>query len=124
MKEDFRTPQLVRRTDAPSFASEGIGIVQGIAHELGEAGRFSFGVFTSEPGAKIPPHHHEYEVAVYLVRGRAAFEAGGERFELRPGDFFQLPRGIVHGEETVGDESAEFIFGHVGGTETVFVTKD
>jgi quercetin dioxygenase-like cupin family protein len=124
MQEDLRTLQLVRRADAPSFASEGIGIVQGIAHELGEAGRFWFGVFTSEAGLKVPPHYHEYEVAVCLVRGRAAFEAGGHRFELQPGDFFQVPRGLVHREETIGDEEAEFVFGHVGGTETVFVTED
>ena len=124
MQEDVKTPELVRGADAPSFASEGIGIVQGIAHELGESGRFWFGVFTSGAGSRVPFHYHEYEVAVYLVRGRAAFEAGKERFELEPGDFFRVPRGLVHWEETVGDEDAVFIFGHVGGTETVFVTEE
>jgi quercetin dioxygenase-like cupin family protein len=57
----------------------------------------------------IPPHHHTCDTIAYLIRGRAAFSSGDERAEMEPGDFVYVGAGVVHSEETIGDEAAEFV---------------
>jgi mannose-6-phosphate isomerase-like protein (cupin superfamily) len=44
-------------------------------------------------------HHGRRELYGFLVSGRIRFDfgpAGGDAVELRPGDFFHIPRGLIH----------------------------
>lgn len=83
------------------------------------------GVFRTGPGMSIPPHHHTCETIAYLVRGSAAFTAGGERLEMSPGDYLYVGAGVVHSEETLGTEDAEFILARDnGGGETIPVDPE
>jgi uncharacterized RmlC-like cupin family protein len=84
-----------------------------------------FARFGTERGASIPPHHHTSNSIACLVRGRAAFRFGddyAERVELSAGDYVVVPSGVLHMEETIGDEPAEFVVVRDGGGgETVYV---
>jgi quercetin dioxygenase-like cupin family protein len=83
------------------------------------------GIFRTGPGMRIPPHHHTCETIAYLVRGRAAFSAGDERLEMSPGDFVYVGPGVVHTEETIGEDDAEFILARdKGGAETIPVDPE
>jgi quercetin dioxygenase-like cupin family protein len=86
------------------------------------------GTFSTGPGLKVPPHHHTCNTIAYLVNGRAAFEVGtdlSERLEMEPGDYVVINAGIVHTEETVGDEPAElFLARDHGGGDTIPVDPE
>jgi len=60
------------------------------------------------------PHKHTFHKVVYVVRGSVTFTlpALKKKFELKAGDRFDLPAGIVHGVE-IGAEGAVFLEGHM-----------
>jgi quercetin dioxygenase-like cupin family protein len=60
------------------------------------------------PHARVPlPHHHRgWEETVYGLSGILTFTIGGETIRLGPGDSAFIPRGVVHGFENHGPETA------------------
>lgn len=91
---------------------------------LSGATRLWFGRFASGPGFSVPPHHHTADTLAYLISGRALFRIGddlSEVLEMHPGEYVFVPAGVVHTEETAGDENAEFILARDdGGGETIY----
>ena len=60
------------------------------------------------PGWSLPSHRHANESeTVHVTAGALWMEIDGERVELRPGDTVHVPRGVVHGGGTLGDEPVE-----------------
>lgn len=52
---------------------------------------------TVPPGGGPPPHTHLNEdETFYVLRGGCTFRLGDERIEAGPGDFVNVPRGVVH----------------------------
>jgi quercetin dioxygenase-like cupin family protein len=61
-------------------------------------GAFALNETWARPGGEPPIHIHAREdEAVYMLEGEAVFQVGLERFVVKPGDSFVLPRGIQHG---------------------------
>jgi len=110
VSESRSSVQVVRGSDAPATSQEGIEIVQGVALGTADSPAVWFGLFKTVPGVRIPPHFHTHDSVAYLMSGRAAFTIGQERIELSPGDWLHVPKQLVHTEETVGGEIAEFVF--------------
>jgi quercetin dioxygenase-like cupin family protein len=81
---------------------------------------------TYSPGGGFPMHiHHKEDEILFLLEGRIIFDAGGEQFQLGPGDVFFGPRGVPHGFVAAGDIPARFIeFFLPGGLEEVFRSPD
>ena len=102
--------RVVRASETSSFSQEGFSVAQGLSLRGWSPEQLWLGIFETDPGMRIPPHRHVSETAAYLIRGRAAFTVGGDRMELTPGDWFHLGADVLHTEETVGDEPAEFVF--------------
>ena len=83
------------------------------------------GKFATGPGFKIPPHRHTCNTICYLVRGHAAFDTDAGRLEMDPGDYAVIEAGVVHTEETVGEDEAEFMLAlDHGGGETIPVDPE
>lgn len=83
------------------------------------------GKFATGPGFKIPPHHHTCNTICFLVRGRAAFDTDEGRLEMGPGDYAVIEAGVIHTEETVGGEEAEFVLARDhGGGDTIPVDPE
>lgn len=104
---------------ADTLRQEGDGVVTEILTpaETG-ASDLWFGRFATGPGFGIPPHHHTSDTIAYLVSGRARFRIGddlSEILDMAPGDYVFVPRNVLHTEETIGDEGAEFILTRDGG---------
>lgn len=85
-----------------------------VTGELTGAKQLIMATFKTGPGLRIPSHHHTCDTIAYLVRGRAAFVSGDDRTEMAAGDFIYVPAGVVHEEETIGDETAEFVLARDG----------
>ncbi len=49
------------------------------------------------PGGGPPPHfHHAEDETFYILEGSSTFQAGGQTFYAKAGDFIHIPRGTVH----------------------------
>jgi len=49
-----------------------------------------------QPGAVAHPHDHPFEESYYMLEGEIDVVADGDRYTLRPGDFFWTATGCVH----------------------------
>jgi len=56
------------------------------------------------------PHSHDRDESLWVLRGWIAFEVGGERYELGPGDRLLLPHGIQHSAHA-GPDGASYLIG-------------
>jgi len=55
-----------------------------------------------QPLLDTPLHVHEREHELFhILEGEHVFECGGDRFEVGPGDFLALPRGVPHAHRRV-----------------------
>ena len=71
-----------------------------------------FGSAKVPGGLRVPAHYHTVDTAALLIRGRAALRYGEKlatRLEMAAGDYAYVGANVVHDEETLGDEVAEFI---------------
>jgi quercetin dioxygenase-like cupin family protein len=58
--------------------------------------RIHLSVVTIEPGGSVPRHSHEQEQAGTVLEGEMVLGIGGEEKTVRPGDFYVVPRDVVH----------------------------
>jgi len=49
-----------------------------------------------EAGAIVEPHSHPHEQMGILMEGDLEFIIGDERHQLKPGDMWRIPGGVVH----------------------------
>lgn len=48
------------------------------------------------PGGRMPDHHADGGVAIHVLAGEVAVEAGGTEYVLGPGDLLDLAPGLPH----------------------------
>ena len=117
--------RIIRKEDAEVRTGEGVEIIVAVSKEMVGSSVLWFGSFSTDPGVKVPQHYHTADTGAYLVSGRAAFEIDGERVEMSPGEYLYVPKGVVHTEETVGDETAFGVYARdEAGGETVYLDGD
>jgi quercetin dioxygenase-like cupin family protein len=66
-----------------------------------------------EQGAVLPNHHHPHEQTGYLVSGRLDLTFGGETYQARPGDSWNIPGGTGHSATALEDSVAIEVFAPV-----------
>lgn len=59
--------------------------------------------FRLRGGSQLPSHGHPHEQTGYLVSGRVNMVIGDERFEVTPGDSWNIPGGVEHSAEILED---------------------
>ena len=97
-------------------------------HTVGSV-KLTSGRTTMRPGVKGRLHYHtNAEAVMYILKGRVKIIIGPDREEhiVEPGCFCFYRMGEIHGQENVGDETAEWIFCYAGApdikeADTVFV---
>jgi quercetin dioxygenase-like cupin family protein len=80
-----------------------------LARRLSEEG-FDAICWTDSPGADYPPHRHDHDESLWVVRGQITFGVAGAEYTLEPGDRLMLPRGTAH-TARVGPEGATYWIG-------------
>lgn len=81
--------------------------------ELGaRLAREGFPAFAWEdaPGTAYPPHAHDEDESIWIVRGEITFGVGGAEHRLRAGDRLMLPAGTVH-TALAGPAGARYLIG-------------
>lgn len=66
--------------------------------------------FLLRAGSVLPMHAHPHEQTGYLVAGHMLLTIGAERHEVRPGDSWCVPGGVVHGADVLEDSVAVEVF--------------
>jgi len=56
------------------------------------------------PGTRFPEHSHSVDKIDAVVAGRFRMVMAGGSVVLQAGDSLEVPRGVVHSAEVVGDE--------------------
>ena len=82
-------------------------VLDGITRQTVHGAQQTIVRYVYAPGAVFPQHAHLQEQVTLVVRGRIAFDIGGTRLELDPGDVAVIPGGVPHGAEVLGDEEVE-----------------
>ena len=61
-------------------------------------------VYTYPPGTSFPDHSHAVDKIDAVLSGQFRMIIDGQRRILRAGDMLEVPRGVVHSAQVVGDE--------------------
>ena len=69
--------------------------------------------FLMEKGADLPVHSHPEEQTGYLVSGHMALTIDGAVYDIRPGDSWLIPGGVVHGAKVFESSVAVEVFAPV-----------
>jgi mannose-6-phosphate isomerase-like protein (cupin superfamily) len=56
------------------------------------------------PGGFIPPHREPNSESFYVLEGSLEVDVEGQTYELRPGDFLDLPSGVQHSLRNAGSD--------------------
>jgi 2-keto-3-deoxy-L-rhamnonate aldolase RhmA/quercetin dioxygenase-like cupin family protein len=100
-----RLPETFRPDRPEVMTSVGSGsrteIERGVVFEClvgvhNRARNLTTGLVTFAPGAELPYHTHTFTESITLLRGDAAVEVEGRRYELGPLDNVVIPRGLAH----------------------------
>ena len=72
--------------------------------------------WSNSPGDTYPPHAHDYDKVIVVVRGSITWTLGAletnQTVETYAGDRINLPRGTIHAAE-VGPEGVICLEGHI-----------
>src|SRR2546429_8105021 len=70
---------------------------------------FHMRYFAVQPGGHTSLDQHPHDHGVYILHGRAHLSAGGEEYELDPGDVVYIPGNEVHQFFAIGEEPFGFL---------------
>jgi quercetin dioxygenase-like cupin family protein len=70
---------------------------------------FSMRVITIDKCGQIGMHEHPWEHEIFVLRGEGIAKTETERVEMKHGEYFFIPSGVIHGFDNTGDGPLEFI---------------
>lgn len=70
-----------------------------------EAMGYSVSRYVYPPGTYFPPHTHGVDKIDGVLAGRFRMGMAGATVVLEAGDLLEVPRGVVHSAEVVGNEA-------------------
>lgn len=80
------------------------------ASEVAEGSGSAMAEYTAAPGDEPEPHTHLTEDEMfYVLEGELTFQCDGKRFEVGPGGFIFLPRGLEHGYTVRSEKPARLL---------------
>ena len=83
-----------------------------------------FGHVEAEPETMSGWHHHGDNITIgYVLRGKITLEfgpGGREQVEVNEGEYFEVPRRLVHREGNLSTDTGEIVLARVGEGSVVF----
>ncbi len=101
--------RFIRAGTGPAYRGPGDQITFLITSAESNGGVFFAEVVVS-PGGGPPPHRHSHEEeSFYILEGTLTLLLGNETVTASPGDFVQIPRGVVHAFKNTGTKNARML---------------
>ncbi|MEW8525511.1 MAG: cupin domain-containing protein [Candidatus Thiodiazotropha endolucinida] len=69
-----------------------------------EARGYNVTRYVYPPGTFFPPHQHAVDKIDGVLSGRFRMSMDGHSFILEAGDCLQVPRGVIHSAEVIGEQ--------------------
>lgn len=92
-----------------------------LARSVDTGGSFALLEARGKPGMEPSRHVHRREdETVYVLDGAFRFEAGGDEFDVGPGETIFLPRNVPHGFKILSDEIRALLLLTPGGLDEWF----
>lgn len=115
-------PQPFRASEATASTRGGPGmLLRFLARSVDTGGSLALLEGRGRPGMEPSRHVHRREdETVYVLDGAFRFEAGGEEFEVGPGESIFLPRNVPHGFEILSEEMHVLLLLTPGGLDEWF----
>ena len=85
--------------------------------EIPPAKEFRITIARLKPGAAAHPHSHEWEHAMYIMKGKGRFVIEGQEAILSEGMLGFAPQNAIHSVENIGKEEL-VVFGVSGPAKT------
>lgn len=105
-----------------SFISNGEHVFRFLALSTQTGGSYSAMEIVSPQRSGPGPHtHDDSEEYFLLLDGRVVFIVDGEQYDVEPGDFLHVPRGVVHEFKVLSTSSRMIAMYSPGGPEAAFV---
>lgn len=84
------------------------------------------GEMVVQPSIAVPPHiHHRNDEAFYVLDGRLQLTVAGQDYDLEPGAFVFVPRGVRHKWVNSSSQPARIMLTFTpGGMDQFFVEMD
>ncbi|MES9946212.1 MAG: cupin domain-containing protein [Candidatus Thiodiazotropha sp.] len=70
-----------------------------------EARGYDVSRYIYPPGTFFPPHEHAVDKIDGVLSGRFRMSMSGQSCILEAGDCLQVPKGVTHSAEVIGDQS-------------------
>ena len=80
-----------------------------VTKENAGASNFTMRRFSIEEGGEIPPHSHNWEHEIYVLKGRGILGWPGEERKIEADMVIYVPPNISHWYKNTGDEDLTFI---------------
>lgn len=105
-----------------SFTANGEHIFRFLALATQTGGSYSAMEIVSPQLSGPRPHTHDQSEEYFLLLdGQVAFIVDGEHYDVEPGGFVHVPRGIVHEFKVLTPSSRMIAMYSPGGPEAVFI---
>ena len=121
MAQEHPGVKVMKPTDLVQEDATGFEVA--VSPSVTGSGGLVFGSAKVPGGLRVPAHYHTVDTAALLLSGRALLRSGEKlehKHEMKAGDYAFVGANVIHDEETLGDEVAEFIMARDNnGGETV-----
>ena len=105
-----------------SFVADGEHLFRFLALATQTGGSYSAMEIVSPERSGPGPHtHDDSEEYFLLLDGEVAFVVAGEEYDVEPGDFLHVPRGVTHEFKVISPSSRMLAMYSPGGPEEVFL---
>lgn len=78
--------------------------------ELREEGYTTY-EWSDSPGAYYPPHSHEHDECICIVKGKTTFVINNREYILSEGEKLYLPKNTIHESKNKFKESVTYLIG-------------
>ena len=68
-------------------------------------------LWADSPGTSYPPHRHEVDESIWVLKGEISFGIGGREYPLTTGDRLLLPTGTEHTATISDSEKCFYLVG-------------
>jgi quercetin dioxygenase-like cupin family protein len=114
-------PKVVAAGEGTSVWALGIRVTVKV-QSVDTAGAYSIFEDLIPPNAGPPPHTHAREdETIFVLEGKLRAWLGGQQYDVKPGDFVHMPRGVEHYFKNITTEPTRLLLSYTpGGFEQWF----
>lgn len=118
---------VIRASDRLQDAEHGLIRGWGVSETTAGSQHLSMAHGIVPVGVKSNRHYHPFELAIYVIAGRARAYFGPhdeQAVDVSTGDFLYIPAEMIHSTENIGETPVEYILARAAPEEIAYSPDD